>query len=119
MVSISERRATETVEVQVRRFGKAIVQGNIQIIAQPDAPDWWHGTAVIERALKLMTIYCVRARRRGQLDIQPSVVTGKHWWICKDVVLALCGLDMMPQCAEYRNSKHEEWMNGALHSSLL
>ena len=43
-------------EVQVRRFGKAIVQGNSQRIAQADAPDWWYVRAIIERALKLMVI---------------------------------------------------------------
>jgi hypothetical protein len=77
------------VEVQVRRFGKAIVQGNSQRIAQADAPDWRYVRPIIKHALKLMVIDRVRAGRRDQLDIQPSVATGKHRRIRKDVILAL------------------------------
>src|SRR5262245_47342695 len=65
-----------------------------------------------------MAINRVRAGRGNQIDIQSSVTTGKHRWIRKDVILALCLLQLAPQCADYCDSKSECWMNGALHCCL-
>ena len=55
--------------MQVRRFGKAVVQGHCHSITQAEMPDRWYVCAIVEHALKLMTIECVRARRGNQIDI--------------------------------------------------
>ena len=56
-------------EVQVRRFGKAVVQGHCHRIPQADTPDRWYVRAIVEHAFKLMTIECVDPRRGNQIDV--------------------------------------------------
>ena len=120
IVAISERRNAEPMEVQVRWFGKAVMKGNGQRIAQADAPHWRHVRAVVEHALKLVATDRVCTGRRDQLDIQPPVATGKHWRIRKDVVLALRRLDFAPQHPQYEycSSKSEYRLNGSLYHCL-
>jgi hypothetical protein len=117
IVAISERGNAEPVEVQVRWFGKAVMKGNRQRIAQADAPHCRRVRAVVEHALKLMATDRVCTRRRDQLDIQPPIATGKHRRIRKDAVLALRRLDFAPQYG-YRSSKSEYRLNGFLYPSL-
>src|SRR5229473_6988922 len=94
--------------MQVRRFGKAVVQGDCQGIAQTDAPDWRYVLAIVEHALELMAIDRVRARCGNQIDIQPSVPTGEHRRIRKHGILALCLLRSAPRHTRYQDDKSDE-----------
>src|SRR5215467_2031627 len=79
IVTVSKRGNVQTVEVQIRRFVKAIVQRDGQRITSTNAPDRRHVSAVVEHAMELMAVDGVGGRRGGQVDVQPSVATGLHW----------------------------------------